>query len=240
MLSYTDIDKLKKVITMTNFKQPKESPEAKQARKRKESLTKSLERRKSSTLSKKNSKNVLEKQATELKKKEPKQRSCKTCLMPLHVNRIGQLCQPCAKTALKAKQVAKKEKYGRTIKGRKALKKKAEELLHLYIRRRAMDFDGTVECYTCRKRFPFEKVQAGHFRHGKLDLDQRNLKPQCGFSCNYNLSGNLGKYAIRLTEDNGAEWVKQLDQDADRDTGQYSYEFLLSQIEHFKLLLTQL
>lgn len=94
--------------------------------------------------------------------------------------------------------------------------KKAEASLHLYIRKRACTFQGYVECYTCRKMIEFERTHAGHFWHGKLDLDERNLKPQCGFSCNVGKSGNLAHYSARLIEDYGAEWFNQLKIDAAR------------------------
>jgi hypothetical protein len=168
------------------------------------------------------------------KEKKRKERNCKTCLKPLHALRVGKLCFSCNKAALKAKQTAKKERQERTIKGRKALKKKAEILLHLYIRKRAVNEQGLVECYTCRKLYPFEKVQAGHFRHGKLDLDERNLKPQCGFYCNHSMSGNLALYARRLVNEYGLEWFNKLCSDADRDTGIHSYEELKEKITYYQ------
>lgn len=145
-----------------------------------------------------------------------------------------------AKKLEREKREAKKIKKLYTIKGRKKLKKDAEKLIHLYVRKRATDFSGNVQCFTCRKIVPFEKTHAGHRHHGKLDLDLRNLKPQCGFYCNKMLSGNLGEYERHLIEDYGLEWAQQLKQDADRDTGQYTTEFLLETIEKYTELLRQL
>lgn len=113
------------------------------------------------------------------------------------------------------------------------MKKKAEALLHLYVRKRATDFAGNVQCYTCRRIVPFEKTNAGHFRHGKLDLDERNLRACC-VGCNLYKSGELGKYALRLVEENGLEWVQKLERDADQDTGQYTFEELQEKITYYR------
>lgn len=173
-----------------------------------------------------------------------KTRECRDCGKPLLIK--SKRCISCQRAKKKLerekslmKKLERKEKKLRTIKGRKQLKKKAEALLHLYIRRRAMDFSGMIECYTCRHRFPLEKIHAGHYRHGKLDLDERNLHPQCVGDNTYK-GGLLNKYTLHLIEDYGIEWVKQLDQDADRDNGQYSYEFLQATIEKYTNLLKTL
>lgn len=126
-----------------------------------------------------------------------------------------------------------------TIKSRRRLKKKAEALIHLYVRKRAVDFSGNVQCYSCRKIVLYEQTNAGHRHHNKLDLDLRNLKPQC-IRCNHHLSGNLGEYERHLIEDYGLEWAHRLKQDADRDTGQYTYQFLLETIEKYNELLKTL
>lgn len=126
-----------------------------------------------------------------------------------------------------------------TIKSRKKLKKKAEALLHLYIRKRAVDFSGNAICYSCKRTVPFEKTNAGHRHHGKLDLDEKNLKIQC-IACNLWKSGNLGEYERHLIEDYGLEWAQKLKQDADRDTGRYEYAFLQETITKYTELLKNL
>jgi len=60
-------------------------------------------------------------------------------------------------------------------------------------------------------------MQAGHFIHGKLDFDERNIRVQC-VKCNMYLSGNLGAYAERLIRENGLEWIEQLRNDAGKHT----------------------
>lgn len=140
------------------------------------------------------------------------------------------------KTERKAKA---KLRHAQSQLGRKKLKKQAEALLHELVRKQARDFSNNVLCYTCRKTVPYEKTNASHFRHGKLDLDSRNLKACC-VTCNLYKSGELGWYAIHLIEEFGKEWVDQLNQDADKDTGQYSYDFLIDFITNTKEQLKQL
>ena len=144
-----------------------------------------------------------------------------------------------SKNGLRKSRKKKRMKKLDTQISRKKLKKKAEALLHQYLRKRACDFSGNVRCYSCRKTVPYEKTNAGHYRHGKLDLDERNLKVQC-ITCNLWKSGELGLYTIHLVEDYGLEWVKRLKEDADKDVGQYSYEFLLETIEKYNNLLKSL
>ena len=135
----------------------------------------------------------------------------------------------------------KRKKTGRirkldTIKNRRKLKRKAEALIHLYVRKMAVDSSGNVQCFTCRKTVPYEMTNAGHRHHNRLDLDLRNLKAQC-IRCNRHLSGNLGEYERTLIETHGLDWAKQLKQDADNDTRQYTYQFLKETIEKYTSLL---
>ena len=81
------------------------------------------------------------------------------------------------------------------------LKAEAEKWFHLYIRLR--DSLKTTRslthciCYTCKRDIPFKEIQAGHFRHNKLDFDENNLHAQC-IRCNKYLSGNLVFYTLYL------------------------------------------
>lgn len=208
---------------------------AKQTEKNYELTTKSLQRKKASDSAQTWTRTVRKPIAV----KPEKTKACKTCCKPLHLSWMGKLCHECGQIALKTKQETKKEKYGRVVQGRKALKKKAEEVLHMYIRKQAADFSGNVQCYTCRKFVSFENAQAGHFRHGKLDLDERNLKACC-VECNMYKDGELEWFASRLVEDYGREWLRQLNQDADRDTGIYTCEELEKTIQYYQKKLAEL
>jgi hypothetical protein len=93
------------------------------------------------------------------------------------------------------------------------LKAEAEKWFHLFIRLRdSLKTTKTVHhciCYTCGKDIPFKQIQAGHFRHGKLDFDEDNLHGQCQ-ACNKWGHGKLDLYTIHLINDYGKEFVDDL------------------------------
>jgi hypothetical protein len=113
----------------------------------------------------------------------------------------------------------------------KSLHAKAWKLWSVYIRTKDADWRGYNRCYTCKKYFHWKELQAGHYWHGRLDFDSRNLKPQCS-RCNKWLSGNLDNYTMYLIEDMGLEAVKQLRRDAAQHKG-YSRQELLDIISKY-------
>lgn len=64
-------------------------------------------------------------------------------------------------------------------------------------------------------------MDAGHFIHGRLDFDPRNIHVQCSY-CNRYLHGNLGEYAIRLIGELGQAGVKKLKADSIKKGNDYS------------------
>ncbi len=74
--------------------------------------------------------------------------------------------------------------------------------------------DGNaVACYTCRKFYPFEEIDAGHFisrsNYG-LRWDPRNVKPQCQ-SENRFQNGVHEKFRARLVEQYGRDEVEKME-----------------------------
>lgn len=122
---------------------------------------------------------------------------------------------------------------------RSSLMKKAWKLMSELVRRGASDWRGYAECYTCRQVKQWKELDCGHYIHNKLDFDQRNLKPQCTY-CNKYISGNLGKYAERLIEENGEKWLRQLRKDADLKGNNYKMQELRDIIEELKVKLSKL
>lgn len=122
----------------------------------------------------------------------------------------------------------KKERYSKTKSfaknERKKLHKKCWELQKQYLRKIHSDFKGYVECYTGGELIPAGESQQGHFHHGRLDFDLRNIHLQCAGDNLYK-SGNLTNYSARLIRENGQEWFLQLHKDASRHNG-YSLEEL--------------
>lgn len=131
---------------------------------------------------------------------------------------------------LKKEERAKnKEEKIAVIKAQKDLKKivhdRVWKLMSKYIRTKNADEFGMVECYTCGKMYHWKELQAGHYKHDRLDFDERNLKPQC-IRCNNYLSGRLDVYTENLIRDYGIDWWKQLVFDANNHKG-YSLEEML-------------
>src|SRR3990167_4887339 len=100
------------------------------------------------------------------------------------------------------------------------LKKKVWKVISRYIRYKGVNSFGLQQCFTCLKWLEPKDMDCGHYLHGKLDFDERNLKPQCS-RCNRWLHGNLGKYSKRLVIENGIEWVNQLEKDAQEKGNSY-------------------
>lgn len=99
---------------------------------------------------------------------------------------------------------------------------KTWKLMSEWVRRKDAGFSDQQECYTCKVHFPWKELHCGHYQHGKLDFDERNLKPQCA-SCNTYHGGRLDSYTLRLISEHGLEWVEQLKRDAAQHGG-YSLE----------------
>ena len=102
------------------------------------------------------------------------------------------------------------------------LKKKAWRLFSIHIRESSADWRGNVQCYTCGKTLPWKKAHAGHFKHGKLDYDPRNVHVQC-VGCNLYGRGRLDVYAMKLVDEYGADILKDLERDSEKI---YTYEEL--------------
>lgn len=155
---------------------------------------------------------------------------CKLCTSKRYANIA--LCYAHHKAREKAK---KDERDLRRLERKKATKKYQEsskkklknacwKLMSEYVRRKTADRNnGFVSCYTCGVRKKWNRgMQAGHFIHNTLDLDERNLRPQC-VQCNHHRSGMGAEYAFRLIEEMGLEHVSQLRIEAARHIG-YSME----------------
>ena len=103
-------------------------------------------------------------------------------------------------------------------KSKKALHKKAWKLWSVWVRTRQGEYPL---CYTCGRQHHWKALDAGHFIHGRLDFDERNIKPQCSY-CNRHLHGNLGEYALRLVAELGEDGVKKLKADSIKKGNDYS------------------
>lgn len=100
-------------------------------------------------------------------------------------------------------------------KSSKTWKEKAWIKFSEWIRRQAKGV-----CFTCGIVNRWQDCDAGHFRHDRLDFDNRNVHCQCQ-KCNRFLHGNLGNYTLALIEEIGLEGVNQLNRDATLELGLY-------------------
>ena len=93
------------------------------------------------------------------------------------------------------------------------LKKKLWKLTSEYVRRSAIQGDGTVSCVTCGHKGEWRRLQAGHFIPKSLGtsiyFDLRNIHPQC-YRCNINLGSNGPEYFRFMQERYGDEVIEDL------------------------------
>lgn len=101
----------------------------------------------------------------------------------------------------------------------KKAKDKAWVAFSRYIRGRdCIRFTGDIEhgmCVTCKRPFPFKKLQAGHFIGGRSNavlFDERIVYSQCGY-CNAKpprgLGGNYVEYFVFMEEEWGREKIDE-------------------------------
>lgn len=163
---------------------------------------------------------------------------CKLCDKPRFAN--TSLCIKHFKEHEKEKQIKKKIKKEKSVKVKtktsqqikKTIHDRVWKLMSKYVRLKYADKQGKCKCYTCDVVKNWKELQAGHFKHNRLDFDERNLKPQC-VKCNKWLSGRLDVYAENLIKDYGLKWFNKLVKDAWSHTG-YSIEDMLKIEEELK------
>jgi len=92
------------------------------------------------------------------------------------------------------------------------LKRKADKIFSIYIRKRDTDYRGWGKCITCGKPVMFEDGDAGHFvsrKHLKTRYDPRNVHLQCRKENRFE-SGNQATYLRKLEDKFGREVVDEL------------------------------
>lgn len=167
-----------------------------------------------------------------------KPRICKKCGKQFNSPMQKRICYSCQRTAERLKKEERaKRKLERKLNSKKyqkrewkKLHKKAWKIFSYYIRNKDA-LNGCNSCYTCGKIERSEELEAGHFIHGKLDFDERNIKPQCTY-CNKYLHGNLAIYGIKLSQELGDKGMKQLELDS--NTISYSKDDLENIIKKYK------
>jgi hypothetical protein len=91
-------------------------------------------------------------------------------------------------------------------------KKRAWKIFSQYVRLLARDRNGFVACYTCGRKYPYKKMQTGHWvtGHGNsIYINEDFVRPQC-YSCNIMKGGNLGEFRDKIRKELGGHTVDQL------------------------------
>ena len=117
---------------------------------------------------------------------------------------------------------------------RAGLIRKLDTAFSRYIRKRAANHGGWVECVTCRISLPWEDSQAGHFvkrSHHATRWDERNVAPQCP-RCNLHLNGAQDEFAAHIVRTYGAWTLEDLLR-LKRTTKRYTMDELRTLLEHY-------
>lgn len=136
---------------------------------------------------------------------------------------ISKNCVTCRNVKISEKKAKHRTTKGFLKSQYKKLHSKAWSLFSKVIRTEYTR-SGYIRCYTCHIAMTFSEAQAGHFIHGKLDFDRRNIHPQCQ-QCNLYKSGNLAEYGIRLAGELGADGMEKLRYDS------YTIKYTIEDLE---------
>ncbi len=118
------------------------------------------------------------------------------------------------------------------------LKKELDTVFSLYIRLKDADEDGMVACYTCRVKYHYKKMHAGHYAlrgYMATRWDEMNVKPQCGVD-NLWRKGEPILFREHLIEEYGEEAVKALEARTKIIT-RLNRDYYLENIAKYKALL---
>lgn len=118
------------------------------------------------------------------------------------------------------------------------LRKRVWKQFSIFIRRSAADENGVVQCVTCPARHLWNsgQIQAGHWMHGRLDFDERNVHPQC-VPCNYHWNTKVSAaYAIFMAKTYGVEGMEELQLLANTKGNRYSRDELEAILKQYKAL----
>ena len=172
----------------------------------------------------------------------PKQRYATTSLCYTHWRTHEREKRAKKKEALLQRKARFKEKKANSP---KRLKKKLDDIISLYVRRRASDWRGNALCITCGVEKPYKELHAGHYvprDNYSVRYDLRNLAPQC-FKCNMKLpgckAGNITQYTKYLVSQYGWPWVEKLIKDGEQSR-QWTPEELRQEIVRYQELLKTL
>ncbi len=116
------------------------------------------------------------------------------------------------------------------------LKKEADRIFSIYIRKKYANKNGEVKCYTCPKVLPWKEIQNGHFvsrSNLATRFDEDNCRPQC-VGCNVFGSGRIATYAFLLDKELGEGTVARLYKKAQEIIPNFNYEAVIEKFKETK------
>jgi len=125
-----------------------------------------------------------------------------------------------------------KEKKEKSISN---LKKEADRVFSLFIRKKYANWKDEVICFTCGKVFKITEIQNGHYVsrvYNNLRWSEKNCRPQC-YSCNVMKNGNMDEFAIRLEKETSGI-LQELNMWKHRPSSSNTRNDLLMVIEKYK------
>lgn len=116
-----------------------------------------------------------------------------------------------------------------------ALVHKLDSIYARYIRFRARDHQGYVECFTCLRRLSVAEIDCGHYvsrSHHSTRFFEENTHPQCRY-CNRYRDGEKDLYALHLKKKYGEGILEKLNR-MRKEIKQFSHDELLGMIKDYK------
>ena len=119
--------------------------------------------------------------------KEKKPKTCKLCDKERYANtswcafhyQQRELEKKLKKKEREEKKAIDKVKKKTEKDLKKLIHKRVWKLMSEYIRSKDADQYGFNYCYTCGAKKHWREFHCGHYKHDRLDFDERNLKQQC-------------------------------------------------------------
>lgn len=137
------------------------------------------------------------------------------------------------------KKAAKKKKTKRVkLPSIKSLHKRAWEQFSIWVRTENADSEGYVQCVTCPSRHLWNSglIHAGHWIHGRLDFDPRNIAPQCRNDNFFTNTRVNTAYSCFMAKTYGAEVMDELRLLSNTKLNKYTRDELNDLIAHYKEL----
>lgn len=133
-----------------------------------------------------------------------KLKTCNVCGLERPIFSNG-ACKPCATQRDTLAAIAAESEKEIHKEGLADIRNRLDDIFSKWLRLSLADKDGKCECYTCKKKFYWTAMQAGHFvRRGNMLLrwDERNVKPQCeGCNCHREEREMLEVFAQHLEKE---------------------------------------